>query len=143
MGVRPIIRSNKTALIDGHVPAAIHVERLAGGEAGMRSAEEADGAGEFHDGAVALAHRRLSIIDLQERSSQPMISSNGRLAITFNGEIYNYPDRGIGGPYARSAYPGTKHFLESINLNSYKNGNINLCFESTLLIPGYLSLNFR
>ena len=43
MGVRPIIRSNKTALIDGHVPAAIHVERLAGGEAGMRSAEEADG----------------------------------------------------------------------------------------------------
>lgn len=39
----------------------------------------------------ALGHRRLSIIDLSERASQPMLSEDGRLAIVFNGEIYNYP----------------------------------------------------
>jgi len=41
-------------------------------------------------GRAALTHRRLSIIDLSERAAQPMIGDGGRLAITFNGEIYNY-----------------------------------------------------
>jgi asparagine synthase (glutamine-hydrolysing) len=39
----------------------------------------------------ALGHRRLSIIDLSERASQPMISDDDRLVVAFNGEIYNYP----------------------------------------------------
>ena len=42
------------------------------------------------NGRVALGHRRLSIIDLSDRSTQPMIGANGQLVITFNGEIYNY-----------------------------------------------------
>ena len=52
-----------------------------------------DGLGVWHspDGRVALAHRRLSIIDLSERAAQPMRSANGTFAVTFNGEIYNYP----------------------------------------------------
>jgi asparagine synthase (glutamine-hydrolysing) len=39
----------------------------------------------------ALAHRRLSILDLSDRASQPMLSEDGGLASVFNGEIYNYP----------------------------------------------------
>jgi asparagine synthase (glutamine-hydrolysing) len=40
--------------------------------------------------SIALGHRRLSIIDLSDAASQPMHSGDGRLVITFNGEIYNY-----------------------------------------------------
>jgi asparagine synthase (glutamine-hydrolysing) len=39
---------------------------------------------------VLLGHNRLSIIDLDESSNQPMVSSCGNYTITFNGEIYNY-----------------------------------------------------
>ena len=42
------------------------------------------------DRRCALGHRRLSIIDLSERAAQPMVSQDGRIAIAFNGEIYNY-----------------------------------------------------
>jgi asparagine synthase (glutamine-hydrolysing) len=51
-----------------------------------------DGSGEWFsaDGRVGLGHRRLSIIDLSDRAAQPMVSADGRLVISFNGEIYNY-----------------------------------------------------
>jgi asparagine synthase (glutamine-hydrolysing) len=41
---------------------------------------------------VALAQRRLSIVDLSPHGHQPMLSPRGRFVITFNGEIYNYRD---------------------------------------------------
>ena len=52
-----------------------------------------DGAGAWWsaDRRCGLGHRRLSIIDLSERASQPMASEDGRLAVVFNGEIYNHP----------------------------------------------------
>lgn len=49
-----------------------------------------DAEGQWVDERVALGHRRLSIIDLDEKSNQPMVSHDGRYVITFNGEIYNY-----------------------------------------------------
>ena len=39
---------------------------------------------------VALAHTRLSIIDLTASGHQPMHSNDRRYSIVFNGEIYNY-----------------------------------------------------
>lgn len=41
-------------------------------------------------GRVLLGHRRLSIIDLADTGHQPMVSPDGRYAIVFNGEVYNY-----------------------------------------------------
>lgn len=49
-----------------------------------------DGDGHWTEKNVSLGHRRLAIIDLSETSSQPMISSNDRFAMVYNGEIYNY-----------------------------------------------------
>lgn len=49
-----------------------------------------DGAGVFVDGAVALGHRRLAIIDLSSAGQQPMATPDGRYALTYNGEVYNY-----------------------------------------------------
>ena len=48
-----------------------------------------DGEGYYVDDQVALGHRRLSIIDL-EGGKQPMFNEDGSLAVTFNGEIYNF-----------------------------------------------------
>jgi asparagine synthase (glutamine-hydrolysing) len=42
------------------------------------------------EGRTGFGHVRLAIIDLSEGGAQPMHASDGRLTITFNGEIYNY-----------------------------------------------------
>lgn len=39
---------------------------------------------------MALAHRRLSVIDLSDHARQPMVSACGRYVLSYNGEIYNY-----------------------------------------------------
>ena len=40
--------------------------------------------------ACILGHRRLSILDLRDAARQPMLSQDGRTALVFNGEIYNF-----------------------------------------------------
>src|ERR687894_519775 len=51
-----------------------------------------DGNGVWASGPLALAFRRLKIIDLSERGAQPMVDPELGLSITFNGCIYNYPE---------------------------------------------------
>ncbi|CAB1065066.1 Asparagine synthetase [glutamine-hydrolyzing] (EC [Olavius sp. associated proteobacterium Delta 1] len=46
--------------------------------------------GIFVSGHVGLVHNRLKIIDLSERSRQPMSDPSGRYTVVYNGEIYNY-----------------------------------------------------
>ncbi len=49
-----------------------------------------DHGGAYADGALGLGHRRLSIIDLSEKSNQPLVDQELGLALVFNGTIYNY-----------------------------------------------------
>jgi len=48
-----------------------------------------DGAGVWRAAGVALAHRRLAVIDPTPAGHQPMVSADGRRALVYNGELYN------------------------------------------------------
>lgn len=50
-----------------------------------------DGEDKYVDEDIALGHRRLSIIDL-EQGSQPMYNEDNSKVLVFNGEIYNYKE---------------------------------------------------
>lgn len=69
------------------------------------------------DVGAALAHRRLSIIDLTPSGAQPMISQDGRWVVSYNGEIYNAADLARTPELAGVAFRGTSDtevILESV-----------------------------
>jgi asparagine synthase (glutamine-hydrolysing) len=71
--------------------APVDVEELTRAREAMRSrGPDAAGLWLSPDGRVGLGHRRLSIIDVSDRANQPMV--DGEIALTFNGEIYNYKE---------------------------------------------------
>jgi asparagine synthase (glutamine-hydrolysing) len=49
-----------------------------------------DGAGSWSTGPIALAHRRLKIIDLSEQGAQPLVDPDTGRIVVFNGCIYNH-----------------------------------------------------
>jgi asparagine synthase (glutamine-hydrolysing) len=51
-----------------------------------------DAEGIYSSNGIALGHRRLSIIDLSSAGHQPMKSPDGKIAIAFNGEVYNFQE---------------------------------------------------
>jgi asparagine synthase (glutamine-hydrolysing) len=55
----------------------------------LQSHRGPDGEGYHLEGGVGLGHRRLSIIDL-EGGHQPLFNEDGSVAVTYNGEIYNF-----------------------------------------------------
>lgn len=62
-----------------------------------------DAFGIFADDEVTLGHNRLSIIDLDQRSNQPMWDEAGEVVVVFNGEIYNFKE-------LKEKLSGTYHF---------------------------------
>ncbi|MFC4031188.1 N-acetylglutaminylglutamine amidotransferase [Streptomyces polygonati] len=71
---------------DGTSPDLAAVERMTD----RLAARGPDGRGLWSQGAVALGHRRLKIIDLSERGAQPMTDPEGGLTVVFNGCLYNH-----------------------------------------------------
>src|SRR5438045_1992276 len=51
-----------------------------------------DNEGFVADGATALGHRRLSIIDLSPEGNQPMANEDATVWAVVNGEIYNFQE---------------------------------------------------
>jgi asparagine synthase (glutamine-hydrolysing) len=51
-----------------------------------------DDSGAWHDGPVAFGHRRLSIVDLSPAGHQPMANEDESVWVTYNGEIYAWPE---------------------------------------------------
>lgn len=49
-----------------------------------------DGEGHWLDKQLAFGHRRLAIIDLTAAGNQPVLSQDGRYALIYNGEVYNF-----------------------------------------------------
>ena len=63
-----------------------------------------DGFGQYSDagGQVYLGHTRLAILDLSDRSAQPMSSPDGRYYLVFNGELCNF--RELRGPLEQAGW---------------------------------------
>ena len=73
---------------------------------------------EYIEDNVALIHTRLAIIDLDQRSNQPMFSKDSRFSIVFNGEIYNFKE--------------IRKTLEAKGVNFYTDG------DTEVLLEGYI-----
>ena len=79
-GIAGLLMSDRDAVCDQSVLERMnHVQHHRGPDAGAV----------YVDGALGLAHRRLSIIDL-ENGAQPMLSADRRYCLVYNGEIYNH-----------------------------------------------------
>jgi asparagine synthase (glutamine-hydrolysing) len=73
---------------------------------------DAFGAWTDPEAGIALAHRRLAILDLTSAGAQPMVAAGGRYVLAFNGEIYNHLKlRGELGCFAWRGHSDTETLL--------------------------------
>lgn len=69
------------------------------------------------DDRIALGHARLSIIDLDKKANQPMISNDGRWCLVYNGEVFNYLEIKKELNYDFKTNSDTEVILASVQLN--------------------------
>lgn len=93
-------------------------ERVAMLMAGTMSKRGPDDEGAWSDpkSGVAFGHRRLAVIDLSTDGHQPMTSANGRFVISYNGEVYNFPE--------------LKHELQSLGCTFRTNSDTEVILEA-------------
>jgi asparagine synthase (glutamine-hydrolysing) len=78
------------------IAGVVHLTGEAVREAVLRPMTDAiahrgpDGEGWWVRGPVGLGNRRLSIIDLSNQGAQPLLNEEGTVAVTYNGELYNF-----------------------------------------------------
>ncbi len=82
-GIAGLVSVNPERRIGAMLKAIEHRGR---DDEGVWTSRGADAEGQ----RACLGHRRLAIIDTSAAGHQPMLSEDGRFALTFNGEIYNY-----------------------------------------------------
>lgn len=73
--------------------------------------------------SLGLGARRLAILDLSESGNQPMQADNGELWITYNGEIYNYPE--IRGELHALGHKFRTHTDTEVILKAYQQWGVN------------------
>ncbi|MCO6412143.1 MAG: N-acetylglutaminylglutamine amidotransferase [Thiogranum sp.] len=74
--------------VDGQAPGADTLGRMLS----KLERRGPDHEGRYARGAMALGHRRLSVIDLSDASNQPWVDEASGLTLVFNGAIYNYKE---------------------------------------------------
>ena len=91
---RPFLMCGINGIVSFHASAPpIDVDELTRTREAMRSrGPDAAGTWLSSDHRAGFGHRRLSIIDVSERANQPMVSREGDMVLTFNGEIYNFAE---------------------------------------------------
>ncbi len=82
-GIFGIVYSDATS-----VPDEAQLRR----SAGLLAHRGPDGGGVHVEAGIGLAHTRLSLVDLTERSDQPFWDPEHRYCLIYNGEIYNFPE---------------------------------------------------
>lgn len=87
---------------------------------------DADGVRLLNNDRVALGHRRLSIIDLTDSGTQPMTNEDGRIWVTYNGEIYNFES--IRKELQKSGHIFRSYTDTEVILHAYEEWGIN-CVE--------------
>lgn len=102
--------------IAGYIGKGTELQLRAMGDTLRHRGPDASGIWQTPDGRVGFAHMRLAIIDLSSGGTQPMRSHDGQLAITFNGEIYNFAEL----KKELASYPFKTHSDTEVILAAYQ-----------------------